>query len=192
VRTLSVGLLCAILAGCGVAPEATSQHVISPATSPTIADTTAAAVAPTLAADGSPTPPDMAYPTDPAPPPPAITDQIDIPELLSRTTCSGGAFGGEYSLEIWTLRCRDSGESASTIAEGIQAELSNIGAMIEEEGSIISHNPETDGDTFLSMHFVMDDLRVIVRVYMLPTGSDASAVVVTIDQARTWPYWANN
>ena len=115
-----------------------------------------------------------------------ITDRIDVPNLLAATTCSGGPLGAEGTHEIWTLHCRDTGDSAEDLASGFRDELSRLGATLLDEGAITSHNPGNDGDSLASMRFDLEDVVVVVRILLLPAGSE-SAVVVTIDQSQAEP-----
>jgi hypothetical protein len=102
--------------------------------------------------------------------------------------CTGGPLGGEASdstaYEIWTLHCPAGPAAASERLTGaLRSEVELLGATIENEGEIVSHNEGNDGDRQVTLHCTIEGMDVHIRVTSLMTPGGAT-VVVTIDQQR--------
>jgi hypothetical protein len=106
--------------------------------------------------------------------------------VLSAVDCTGGPLGGEadtmWSYEVWTLHCPAEPDGRALV-NALRAEAELLGATIDGETEIVSHNPGNDGDQQMTLECQFGDVDIRIRVTVLrETGG--SSVVVTIDQRK--------
>jgi hypothetical protein len=119
-------------------------------------------------------------------PEPPLGLQIDARRVLSAVDCTGGPLGGEadtmWSYEVWTLHCPAEPDGRALV-NALRAEAELLGATIDGETEIVSHNPGNDGDQQMTLECQFGDVDIRIRVTVLrETGG--SSVVVTIDQRK--------
>lgn len=168
-----------LMLGCSVTPPAS---FVGPTFTPPPSTSASQPVA-----SPAPTPTPWAPPT---PPPTLIALPIDARRVISTAgiDCTGGPLGGEASestsYDVWTLHCPAGPEAASQkLVDALKAEVELLGAAIQDEGEIVSHNAGNDGDRQVTLHYGIEGIDVNIRVTSLK-AQDGAVVVVTIDQRR--------